>query len=315
MTDYEIYVFVLCLVVFLLLTVAFGLLIFWLVKSFLRLIAGGLEDKRILEEYEKRKKKQKKAPGWTSKIIPALFSVFVCVIFAFSLVVKFTDKQVTAIPQVRVVLSNSMQKKYEKNTYLFENNLNDQFSRFDLILTHKLPDEFDLKPFDIVVYEQDDTLIIHRIVKIEEPTNSHPGERWFWIQGDNVQYPDKFPVKYSQMKAIYKGQHIPYVGGFVAFLQAPAGILCVLYVLFGMLVIPALERKIEKEEEKRLAIILARGSVCPYPKGEDNGYTLVEGVMVLALPDVQVLTEKEKIIQNSDGICGYPCYRPDKREF
>lgn len=291
MNGYEIYVFVLCLIVFALLTAVFSVLIASLVKASIRLIAGGLEDKRILAEYEKSNKQTKKT-GWFERLISVLFSVVVCVLFGFSIAVKFMDKQMTSIPQFRVVLSDSMQEKYEENEYLFENNLNDQFSRFDLVITHKLPDEFDLKTFDIVVYEAGDgTLLIHRIVKIEEPAATHPNERWFWLQGDNVQYPDKFPVKYEHMKAIYRGERIPAVGSFVAFLQSPAGILCVAYILFGVFAIPAMENKIGKEEEKRLTILLqkqeeeklakanapkANGAVfAPFPFGQlrvDNGY-------------------------------------------
>lgn len=260
MSDYELYVFILCLIVFVLLTALFGVLIVSLVKSSLRLIRGGLEDKRILAEYDKynQEKKEEKGSGWFKKLASVFFFILIFSVFAFSVALKIMDTQVTSIPQARVVLSDSMQKKYEGNTYLFENNLNDQFSRFDLVITHKLPEEFDLQTFDIVVYEVDDTLLIHRIVAIEESNEKHPEERWFWLQGDNVQYPDKFPVKYEQMKAIYRGVRIPYVGSFIAFLQSFAGVLCIVYILFGIFAIPVMENKIGKEEEKRLAYLLQK---------------------------------------------------------
>ena len=74
MNGYEIYVFVLCLIVFALLTAVFSVLIASLVKASIRLIAGGLEDKRILAEYEKSNK-QKKKTGWFERLISVLFSV------------------------------------------------------------------------------------------------------------------------------------------------------------------------------------------------------------------------------------------------
>ena len=113
------------------------------------------------------------------------------------------------IPRMQVVCSESMSEKHSKNTYLRKNNLNDQFDMFDVIITYELPKESELKKYDIVVYEIDGTLVVHRIVNIEEPNEKHPNERHFLLQGDNVESPDKFPVKYSQMRGIYKGDKIP----------------------------------------------------------------------------------------------------------
>ena len=66
-----------------------------------------------------------------------------------------------------------MSTKNEKNEYLFENDLNDQFDMFDIVITQPLPDEEELQLYDIVVYERDDMLVIHRIVEIEEPNEKH----------------------------------------------------------------------------------------------------------------------------------------------
>lgn len=120
-----------------------------------------------------------------------------------------------------------------------------------MILTYKLPDEFDLQLYDIVVYEIDDVLIVHRVVGIEEPNNKHPEERWFTLQGDAVENPDRFPVRYSQMKAIYKGERIAYVGSFVLFLQSPAGWLCILLIVVYTIATPIIEARINKAKRKR----------------------------------------------------------------
>ena len=58
MKDYELYVFLLCIIVFALLTAVFSVLILSLLKADKRLIAGGWEDKRIWAEYEKSKKEE-----------------------------------------------------------------------------------------------------------------------------------------------------------------------------------------------------------------------------------------------------------------
>ncbi len=151
-----------------------------------------------------------------------------------------------------------MQTKNEKNRYLFENHLDNQFATFDLIITRKLPAESELKLYDIVVYEKDGLLLVHRIVGIEEPNEKHPDERYFLLQGDAVSTPDVFPVKYSQMRGIYRNERIPFLGSFVWFMQSPAGYLCILLVVFAIICSPLMDKKVEKARAERLAILLAQ---------------------------------------------------------
>ena len=189
-----------------------------------------------------------------------LFSFVMCIIlaaiFVFSLFVGCTtDTYSSDAPTFRVVNTGSMEKKNEKNEYLVKNNLNDQIATFDLIIVYKAPKEEDLKLYDIVVYEVDDIMVVHRIVEIEEPNQYHPNERWFKLQGDAVENPDRFPVKYEQIKGIYKGDRVPFVGSFILFMQSPAGWLCIILVVGAMIVTPILEKKLNKVKNERLIAI------------------------------------------------------------
>ncbi len=258
MTSYDIYVFILCLIVFTLLTTLFISLLTIITKQSLRLIRAGAEDERIFEEYSRRKNDAKKS-GWLSTAFTVFFACVFAVIFIFTLGMQLlSDSKTTSIPTLRVVYSQSMSDKFERNEYLFKNDLNDQFSRFDIIVTYELPKEEDLKLYDIVVYEVDDTLVVHRIVGIEEPNKNHPDERHFLLQGDLVDRPDKFPVRYSQMKAIYRGESVPFIGSFVMFLQSPAGYLCLLLVLAEMIGTPMISKRIQRAERERYALLSAR---------------------------------------------------------
>ena len=174
------------------------------------------------------------------------------------------DRPANGIPSIKVVKSESMSKKHPENKYLTDNDLNDQFQMFDVVVCNHLPAEDELKLYDIVVYKQEDLYIIHRIVGIEEPNANHPGVRHFLLQGDAVENPDKFPVLYSQMQGIYEGNRIPFIGSFILFLQSPAGWLCVLLVIFSMVVTPIVEKKIKED-----------GSLVTkeYVKGRGNVYT------------------------------------------
>ena len=306
MTSYEVYVFILCLIVFTLLTVVFACMLAIITKQSIRLIDAGAEDERIYEEYLKTKQREndkKNASGWLSIAFTVFFACIFAVIFAFTLVVQLSKDQKTGdIPTLRVVYSESMSAKYERNEYLFQNDLNDQFSRFDIVVTYKLPKEEDLKLYDIVVYEVDDALLIHRIVGIEEPNANHPNERHFLLQGDLVERPDKFPVRYAQMKAIYRGDHVPFIGSFVMFLQSPAGYLCLLLVLAEMIASPLIAKQIEKAEQARLALLIKKDEELETQREEQTEEDLSAGEILRAAENLQT----EEISQEGKNCTALP---------
>lgn len=254
MTGYDLYVFMLCFIVFSMFTSLFTFVIALITKQRLKLIEHGLEDEAIIKE------QQKKARTNIGSIIATVIALILCAAliasFLFSLYMDMTQsKAPNGIPSLKVVKSASMATANEKNKYLAENGLNDQIQTFDIIVTHHLPAEKDLKLYDIVVYEMDGNYIVHRIVAIEEPNKNHPECRHFLLQGDAVTRADQFPVLYSQMQGIYKGERIPFVGSFVLFMQSPAGWLCIVLVLFAMIATPVLERKLNKAAKERLQVI------------------------------------------------------------
>lgn len=256
MTGYEIYIFVLCLVVFVALTVFFAALIACIAKMNIKLIRGGFADGEIKKQREKSAKKT--AVFRTLEIIlsAALFVAAITVFF-FSLQVKINEKKPVERNVIKVVKSASMAEKDGFNKYLTENNLNDQIQMFDLIVVSPLPKESDLKLYDIVVYEADGQMIVHRIVDIKEADETHP-QRRFVLQGDANRYSDKFPVLYSQMKGIYGGKKVPYIGSFVVFMNSPAGWLCVLLVVAVCIAYPFIEKKLKKEADLRFAAMQAQ---------------------------------------------------------
>ena len=216
-------------------------------------IRHGHRDEAIIKEVNKNKGKSR-AATWIGRIVLVLFCLVFATVFSFAVYINATeDRPANGIPSIKVVKSESMAEKHAENTYLEENNLDDQIQMFDLVICNHLPEEDDLKLYDIVVYKHDDMYVIHRIVSIEEPNEKHPNERHFLLQGDAIEHPDKFPVLYSQMKGIYQGDRIPFVGSFVLFLQSPAGWLCMLLVVFAMIATPVVERKIKEATDERLS--------------------------------------------------------------
>ncbi len=255
MTSYEIYVFFLCLTVFLLLVSAFSVFITILVKQRLKLVRGGLEDEALKIEYMQQQNRSGKLD-----VLGNIASLALCCVFiAFFLLTLFInlreDVYFENIPTIRVVKSDSMSQKHPKNEYLSTYGLDNQFQTFDLVLVYEKPAEDEIELYDIVVYESYGTQVIHRIVGIEEPNANHPNERYFLCRGDAVEQNDYFPVYYSQIQAIYRDERIPFVGSFVLFMQSPAGWLCFALVIFGIFGMPFLERKLTKEYLARLRLI------------------------------------------------------------
>lgn len=267
MIGFELYVFFLCLIVFIGLTALFTFMICYITKQKVKLIESGLEDKEIKESITKKLNKSSTRFGKICDAVNKFFSLAIfavlCVIFVFTTVSScMGDSSVKSIPAIKVIASTSMSEKYEKNTYLFDNDLNDQLNLFDLVILHQLPPEEELKLYDIVVYEHiSGALLIHRIVGIEEPNESHPSERHFLLQGDAVHYPDSFPVRYSQMKSIYRGERIPNVGSFVYFIQSPAGIICAILALLSIIIMPIADNYLSKKEFKRVLIMVEKGEI------------------------------------------------------
>lgn len=257
MTAHETYVFILCCIVFTLLTALFSVMFGYLLSLTLKLIRRGIMDEKVLIEYQKQRDKRFSR---LAKVGDFLFSALVCVVmlatFAFSLNLKLNEENPSLdIPVLKVVKSDSMSEKHEKNTYLV--GLDDQVQTFDLIKVHPVPEASELQLYDIVMYRIDDELVLHRIVKIEEPNRHHPNDYWFTTQGDAVEYPDSGIVRYEQMIGIYRGERTPMVGSFVMFMQSPAGYLCILLVIIGMIAAPILERKLEEAKKERLRVIAA----------------------------------------------------------
>lgn len=279
MTTYDTYNLIICLIVFVLLTGLFSYLIIALIRFSLRTIRGGLDDKEIIKEFEKKKKKKKEPLFF--RIINKGFPILMCVVLGvavcFSLYSRFTaNDKVGDIPTIKVVESGSMEYKNKANTYLFDLNLNDQVETFDAILLHELPKEEDLKLYDIVVYETNGYFVLHRIVGIEEPNANHPNERWFVLRGDANKHADEFPVTYSQMKSIYRGERVPFVGSFIFFMQSPAGMLCFLLIVITVFLTPFAERKLVNAKKARYALICASMPAEESENGADTANEIVQ---------------------------------------
>lgn len=252
MSQYEKYVFFLCLIVFIVLTMVLTIFLVIMVKQSIKLIRYGEEDGVIIKEYFKERNRKHRVSSKLNIVFSIVFCLVLLGCFGGSKYLSYTETNKVNNISLKVVQSDSMSYRNEKNTYLFENNLENQFQTHDIIVIHKLPDEFDLKLFDIVVYEYESALIVHRIIRIEEPNESHPNHRLFTFQGDAVDKQDSFYVRYDQMIGIYRDKRIPFIGSFVLFMQSYAGTLCFGLLAFAMIATPIVEYRIKQEKALRM---------------------------------------------------------------
>ena len=140
MSNYELYVFFLCFIVFTLLTALFTTMIVCIVKQSIRLIRCGEEDETIKKEYKRNKsRKSNRVAQVLNTGLSVLICVMMLVLFVFSICTKIGGcVWLGNIPSYKVVNSGSMSVKNEHNDYLFNNSLNDQIQTIDLIQIHKL---------------------------------------------------------------------------------------------------------------------------------------------------------------------------------
>ncbi len=284
MTDFEIYVLILCGIVLALLTATFSWLISYIYRLQIKGIRGGLFDVEIAEEFERierQKTRSKAAHVIVDIIVPSIICIALVIVFAFSLSVDINkNKKVGVVPHLKVVQSGSMAIKHQSNEYLVENNLDDQLQIFDVIVIDSLPKEEDLKIYDIVVYKDftDGALVVHRIIEINIAEDDS-GETWYLFKGDANQYADRYPVRYSDMIGIYSGTRIPYVGSFVTFMNSPAGYLCVLLVIGVLAVMPIIDKKLDKAKAERFGTFELNGNFTDDAQAFEDNEASVEDDM------------------------------------
>lgn len=247
--DFDVFVMILCGFVMITLVAFFSILIATIVKLRIKLVNAGLLDKEIIKETSCKNSKNK----FVFIIFKILFPIILCAClgaaFIFSLYVKTNEHSRLTTP--KVVRSDSMSYRNEHNKYLVFNNLTNQFQKFDIVFLDPMPEQNNLRIYDVVAYEKNGVLIIHRIVGEQEKD----GETLYVLRGDTNLYNDYQYVKYSQMKGIYNGKKIAFVGSIILFFQSPAGWMCIIMCAFISIILPIADKKMLKVINNRLDII------------------------------------------------------------
>lgn len=217
-------------------------------------LKSGKRDIELIDEviYERQENvKRRKAILGTIKDVVFYMTLFIVVpVFIFSLISRFTNNAIMFGDRtVMVVASGSMSYKAETNEYLVTNNLNDQFSKYDIIILEKVDNASELKQFDTIAFVNDKGVnIIHRIKSFKPDGKME-------TRGDAVETSDSYNPVFSDVIGRYTGKKINGIGMFVLFFQSYAGIITIVSLVYCLLMIDRLSEKINKVQNERITYL------------------------------------------------------------
>lgn len=218
-------------------------------KSTISEIKSGKRDIDLLDEviYEQqtRVKRKKEITGTIKSVIFFTFIAFVTPLFIFSIINKIQGN-ITMLGDrsLMIVASGSMSEKHESDL-VFLQNYDNQFQQFDIIVLEKVDNPYSLRVGDVIAFRtKDGTNVIHRIREVKFG--------YFVTQGDAVGKSDGYEPTHEQVLGRYVSKRIPLIGIFVIFFQSPAGIITVLSLLYCLLMIDSITKRIDKAQNKRV---------------------------------------------------------------
>lgn len=198
-------------------------------------------------------KKRKKAMKTIKSIGFYGFMIIIIPFFIISLVDKFSG-DVTMINNkgVVVIATGSMSEKNSKNQYIVDNNLNNQFDAYSIIVIEKVETEEEIELYDVISFINDKGInVIHRIIKIE----TIDGITRYETRGDSNSASDKYHPKFEDIQGRYIDENVPYIGIFVLFMQSYIGIITVVSLIYCLFMIDKFTTKIIKAQNDRLEIL------------------------------------------------------------
>lgn len=240
-------------------TVVFTILFVSYRKFAVAEIDSGKRDIELIELYFHDRKKSvmrwKKILKAVKFLLYTLLMAFITFCLVFTAFVRFSSEIPFGTKSFMVVATGSMSEKYKDNTYLFSENLNDQFPQRCIIIIEKVS-ESDLKQYDVVAYKHPSgATYIHRIRRIDVDES---GNTTYYTRGDANKDDDQVDscfanrdTTYDDIIGKYTGVYIPYLGAFVLFLQSYAGIVTVAALIFCLIMFDKNTGNISDAQEKR----------------------------------------------------------------
>ena len=256
MSKMEIIALVVTIISLLCFCIVFTILFSHYCKASSEEVLSGKKDIELLDSEFLEKKKKKKESN-TRKIVKKVVSYVVLSVLILFLGLSIyskanNDVMLLGNSALLTVASGSMSYKNEENTYLDFNNLDNQFQTYDVIKIQKVKEE-DLKLYDVIAFKNNENkIIIHRIIKIESDVLGVK----YTTRGDANNLSDEFNPRFENIVGRYTGNRVPIVGIFVLFLQSYSGMVTVVALLYCIYMFDKNYSKLKKNCDDRLNLLL-----------------------------------------------------------
>ena len=210
-------------------------------------------DWQMVTCIEKSKRKSK-AGLIIGKVISVIF--FVLVLGLGGLVITYKVNHESFFfgnTTYMVVQTSSMETANATNTYLKENNLNDQIIQFSMIGIEKVESK-DIRKYDILAFRNTDgDVIIHRVINITNENNEYR----FTMRGDaNIGSNTwETSVKEDAIIGKYNGFQNYGLGVATTYFKSSAGIVALVSAFVFLVAADVSDDRIDKEYEKRKLIV------------------------------------------------------------
>jgi len=262
-----------------------------------------LIDQAIYEERQKKKKTKR-----TLSIVLKVVEYCVLGVLAFGIGIgiysRVTKNYIPIGDETMIVVaSGSMSQKNEANSYLVENNLDNQFNTYDVVQIRKYESQFDVKQYDVVAFlNSKGTTIIHRVISVEEVF----GDRYFITRGDSNNTSDNGSqydvyLSYKDIIGYYTGVRIKTVGVVVVFLQSNSGMVTVVAVLYSLIMQDYFKNKYDKASNERTNTLIELLNYDLKTEGTDDLNSSYKEILIYK--GIEYKFEAGKFIEKSDSKC------------
>lgn len=227
-------------------------------------VKTGREDADLIEQavYQqkeannKTKRGLKKALRITEYVIMGAISAF----FVFSMYCRFSNNILMfGKASFIVIATDSMSLKNSNNTYLVDEELDNQFNAHDIIGLAPYDSEDDVKLYDVIAYKsRSETVVVHRIRVIETLAD---GTKAYHTRGDKNSIDDdnnlyEGYLTYDDIIGYYTGHKVPDLGIFIIFVQSNAGIITIVSIVYCLLMYDRLSNKYSKAVDERTKFLI-----------------------------------------------------------
>ena len=257
--------FVVSVTVIVCMTLAFAVLFFLYTKYKLKTIEGGLEDGTLLprleDEYEKTAEAGETAFAWLCRKnrFDKVLRVVMDALFAFLIIVLVGVSAIAIAFRVRggqfflgntayyAIQTGSMSEKSLNNPY-YEKLPDNQIEQYALVGIKKVS-EAELKLYDVVAFEVEGVVYVHRIVKISETD----GAKLYTTMGDANfgSMTSEINMPFSRILGRYEGFQSLGLGVAIVYLQSNIGMIALLFAFLLLVVIDLSEWRIGRNYEER----------------------------------------------------------------